>query len=103
MFSKTIALRKVLKGTTDAITFGSRHFTYFPHKTRSDISEPLGTMESQALRAAYKENFPPRAFMEIYGHFKGEVSAFRKELHDIFRSDLAKATSPHTRHVIKTY
>ncbi|XP_040077861.3 indolethylamine N-methyltransferase-like [Ixodes scapularis] len=90
MFSKTIALRNVLKVTTAAMKFESRRFTHFSHKPRSYSSKVLGTMDSQAVRAAYKENFPPRAFMEMYGHFKGEVSAFRKELHDIFRSDLAQ-------------
>lgn len=90
MFSNTIALRKALKVTTAAMKFGSRRFTYFPHKPRSYSSDPLGTMDSQALRAVYKEQFLPRPYMEMYGHFTGEASTFHKELHDIFRSDLAQ-------------
>ncbi|KAM7307404.1 indolethylamine N-methyltransferase-like [Ixodes scapularis] len=82
-------MRKVLKLTTAAMNFGSRRLKYFLLRKRSYSSVPLETIDSHALRAVYKENFLPRTYMEMYGHFTGNVSTFHKELHDLFRSDLA--------------
>ncbi|XP_040072709.1 nicotinamide N-methyltransferase [Ixodes scapularis] len=58
-------------------------------KIRSSSSNTLGSVETQTLRAAYKEQFLPRTYVDIYGNFTQEayISGI-KNIVGIFQSDL---------------
>ncbi|XP_042148736.1 nicotinamide N-methyltransferase [Ixodes scapularis] len=58
-------------------------------KIRGSSSNTLGSVETQTLRAAYKEQFLPRTYVDTYGDFTGEayVSGIKKIV-GIFQSDL---------------
>ncbi|KAM7306050.1 indolethylamine N-methyltransferase-like [Ixodes scapularis] len=85
-------LREVLKVTTAVLKSGSRHLKDVSHTTRSYSSQALESTESsQQLRAAYKDNFLARAYVDTYGFRTGEASTFQlEELHRIFRSGLTQ-------------
>ncbi|XP_042148737.1 nicotinamide N-methyltransferase-like [Ixodes scapularis] len=58
-------------------------------KIRGSSSNTLGSVETQTLRAAYKEQFLPRTYVDTYSDFTGEayISGI-KNMVGIFQSDL---------------
>ncbi|XP_040076422.1 nicotinamide N-methyltransferase-like [Ixodes scapularis] len=92
--SNMMALREMLKVTTATLKLGSRRLKNISSKTRSYSSKTSLTMESQTLRAAYKEQFLPRTYMDVYGRLTGEaITSMAENLHRIFQSDLAQGGS----------
>uniref|UniRef100_A0A0K8RFP1 Putative secreted protein n=1 Tax=Ixodes ricinus TaxID=34613 RepID=A0A0K8RFP1_IXORI len=58
-------------------------------KIRSSSSNTLGSVETQALRATYKEQFLPRTYVDTHGNFTKEATISGiKNIIDIFQSDL---------------